>query len=677
MMDRTKGLAIVAFALLLASGPVAEAAFVTPNNALSTSYWAHDGVDTLNLINSSGLSANSPAGTHDNHLTAATMWIAGDGDGGLGGPTGGFPSPPPPVASQEVVFDLGRTHDLTGAYVWNQNQVHPAAPLLYQSRGTKDFDVYVSSDTDPLTATWTPIGSKTLAVAGGTPAEPAQWVPFAASGARLVKFDIQTAHSGAASEWVGLSEVRFEGDATNPGEPLLSVDFGHSSILAAAPTQAGFSPFLETDSPSKTFGAYTVGVSGHQTGLIGGFVTRGALSDSGAFTNAALYDDSIFSNVDGGGPLSFVIDGLVANTPYEIKWYVYDRFDAPQGGITTNTIAATAGSNTAGDTVTAVWDSTVAPTSNDQYAFTGTWSSTDTSLEIDISFVSTTGVDSGNDSYVRASGFEIFQTTPPPPPPVALLLRDDFDSNTPNSYDVNADIARQTGSLAPTPYLQGGGPTSYTHQLQNVFAPDQLLLADWGTVAPDFNFNGANSEGGLLISFDVDPQPGVFPGRDPLDWGAISVGSSQADALTFPQDLTVGFRGNGRMFAFDGPTLLTDLANEPIYTGSPGPGMKHIEIRISGVGDNNPFDGVGDTLIEVFSDVNGFTAPVYSFTKIGGYADNYVSLHGINIAADFDNFEIFQISQPGEIPEPSTFALWCLGVLGLRWYRRRRPCQGQ
>jgi len=477
---------LVLLGVLLASGGVSQAAFVTPVNAWSTSYWARDGVHTLDLINSSGLSVNSPAGTHDNHLTAATMWITGFADGGLGGPIGGFPSPPPPVASQAVVFDLGRAYDLTGTYVWNQNQKHPTAGNLYLSRGTKDFDIYVSSDTDPLTATWTSMGSKTLNVAGGTPAEPAQWAPFAASGARLVKFDIQTAHSGAASEWVGLSEVRFDG--------------------------------LRSDQPAAS-----------------------------------------------------------------------------------------------------------------------------------------------------------------------VLLRDEFDALTGNTYDVNVDITRQMGSLAPKPYLQQGGPTNYRHQLQNPNARNQLLVADAGgggsgAVAPDFNFNQQYSAGGLRISFDIDPQPANYPTREPTYWGAINLGASPTDVLDWVLDggarFSAGFRGNGRMFASDGSTLLTgtDLNKEPIYTSSPGPGMKHIEILLSGVGDDNPFDGVGDTLIEVFGDVNGFSTPVYAYTKIGGYADNYVGLEGYGIAVHLDNFQIEQPSQFVVIPEPATFAIWSLGLLGLGFCgRRRRP----
>jgi len=371
---------LVLFGAFLASSGVAEAALVTPVNAWSTSYWAVSpyACSPNNLVNSSGLSANTPTGTHDNHSFANTMWIAGHLDGGLGGPTGTIGNPPS-VASQAVVFDLGSTYNLTGTYVWNQNQNHPTAP---------------------------PVG-EFYDVAGGTPAEPAQWVPFGGSGVRLVKFDIQSAQSGLANEYVGLSEVRFDGVPTSAGPPresLLSVDFGHSSTLAPAPTQTGFSPFLETDSPSKTFGAYTVSVSGHEVQTFGGFLTRSALSDSGAFTNAALYDDFIFTN--GGGPISFVIDGLAANTPYELTWYVYDRFSDGGGGIYTSQITPTPGSNTTGDTVLAVFNSTAAPTANDQYAFTGTWSSSDTSLEIDISYVSRFGA---NFAVVRANGFEVFE----------------------------------------------------------------------------------------------------------------------------------------------------------------------------------------------------------------------------------------------------------------------------
>ncbi len=198
---------LVLLGAFLASGGEGRAALITPVDVRSTSYWSADNCYPANLINSSGLSANAPTGTHDNHSHANTMWIAGPTNGGLGGPTGS----PPSVASQAVVFDLGHRYDLVGTWVWNQNQVHPSAPTLYQQRGTKDFNLYVSSDTDPLTAAWTPLGGKTLAMAGGTTAEPAQWVPFAANGVRLVKFDIQTAYSGAVNEYVGLGEVRFDG----------------------------------------------------------------------------------------------------------------------------------------------------------------------------------------------------------------------------------------------------------------------------------------------------------------------------------------------------------------------------------------------------------------------------------------------------------------------------------
>src|SRR6185436_8520612 len=56
-----------------------------------------------------------------------------------------------------------------------------------------------------------------------------------------------------------------------------------------------------------------------------------------------------------------------------------------------------------------------------------------------------------------------------------------------------------------------------------------------------------------------------------------------------------------------------------------------------------PFDGAGDTKIEVF--VDGGVAPVYSFTKTGGYADNYINFQSSDIA-DFDNVVITAVNPP-------------------------------
>src|SRR6185295_20143104 len=86
-----------------------------------------------------------------------------------------------------------------------------------------------------------------------------------------------------------------------------------------------------------------------------------------------------------------------------------------------------------------------------------------------------------------------------------LLVRDNFDAATANVNDLNVDLARQTGTLAPLSYSLAVGPAHYGHQLQNVNAPNQLLLADFAnsTVSLNLNFNAARSAGGLKISFDV------------------------------------------------------------------------------------------------------------------------------------------------------------------------------
>src|SRR5215207_4431894 len=94
-------------------------------------------------------------------------------------------------------------------------------------------------------------------------------------------------------------------------------------------------------------------------------------------------------------------------------------------------------------------------------------------------------------------------------PAATTLLVDNFNANTANTTDLNVDLARQSGSLAPLSYSLASGPGHYGHQLQNENAPNQLLVADFpnSTSSLNFNFNGANSIGGLKISFDLDSLP--------------------------------------------------------------------------------------------------------------------------------------------------------------------------
>jgi len=206
---RLDRLAATATVLVLIAGPAVAGETVTPSGVRATSY--DSATLTRNLINGSGLSGAGAVETrvHDADASAGTMWHAGDLDGGLGGPTGA----PPAVDTQAVTFDLGARMTLDGAYVWNHNQES------LTGRGVRDFTILVSSDADPLTATFTSVGSFLLDEACGCPDQGAQFVAFAAANVRLVKFDIDTVHSGLTDEYVGLSEVRFSRlDNVDPGD---------------------------------------------------------------------------------------------------------------------------------------------------------------------------------------------------------------------------------------------------------------------------------------------------------------------------------------------------------------------------------------------------------------------------------------------------------------------------
>ena len=241
-------------------------------------------------------------------------------------------------------------------------------------------------------------------------------------------------------------------------------------------------------------------------------------------------------------------------------------------------------------------------------------------------------------------------------PSGTVLLLDTFNANTANTFDLNVDLARQSGSKAPLNYTMAGGPGLYGHQLQNANAQNQLLVADFpnSTSSLNFNFNGPNSAGGLKISFDLDSVPTLYGGT-PDNWGCINVGASQADQLVNVNGgqthFGILFRAAGTLQAFDGGAVVNPNP-EPVYTTRPPGTTNHIDLIFSDA-DGNPFDGLGSTIIEVF--VNGGALPVWTFTKGGGgYANNYINLQG-SFRAHFDNVSITQLpaNRTPELVNPS------------------------
>lgn len=133
----------------------------------------------------------------------------------------------------EVVFDLGKTVDLTKVFIWNYNAANDT------DRGMRDVLVFVSADSNPATAKFTGIANVSLAEGGTT----AQAFSVQGTDVRLVK--LKNTSNWGNGYAIGLAEVRFESGAVPGKVPFVTITglkdgdtipFGSDFSLAATVT---------------------------------------------------------------------------------------------------------------------------------------------------------------------------------------------------------------------------------------------------------------------------------------------------------------------------------------------------------------------------------------------------------------------------------------------------------
>jgi hypothetical protein len=194
----------------------ANAGLITPTGATASSEYVEGaGVrEAILTINGAGLDPSPGDMLTKSHNEAPRvdlnggMWLNGEGDG----------------TTSVITFDLGGSYEVTDLHVWNYAEYAYGCCSL-TDRGANEVDVYIGDDPNPATFAQKFFFTQAAhTVASTTFSGGADWgndfnVPAvtyilnAPAIGRYVKFNILSGHGG---NQVGLSEVRFSGDAVVP-----------------------------------------------------------------------------------------------------------------------------------------------------------------------------------------------------------------------------------------------------------------------------------------------------------------------------------------------------------------------------------------------------------------------------------------------------------------------------
>jgi len=286
-----------------------------------------------------------------------------------------------------------------------------------------------------------------------------------------------------------------------------------------------------------------------------------------------------------------------------------------------------------------------------------------------------------------------------------LLFSDNFNTTT-YSTDVNNGIGtpgngRTAGKYETATYLQNTeqryyGGSYYSPPIyigEELYSYSDLRMGN-GTTIPyrpfvwlNRNLNGADSVGGLDITFHAYINPTSAPSGSYSSWIALGVGGDAAgsDTTYYPlsgtnaKALTIALRaGTGTKPYKSSPCEIFVWENGASVMITPTPTWSSSAVgdqwhdwlfKIRGVGDNNPFDGSGAVNVKLY--VDGGTTEVFSYTTTSAkvWSNNYVALE-----SDAESKTLIDSWSITQIPEPSALALLGCGLIGLLAYawRRRR-----
>jgi subtilisin-like proprotein convertase family protein len=584
--------------------PVITGTAITPLAVTTTSQWVGptDGVKER-MIDGSGLSGSGSVltQTHDALSSAASMWHAGPDAGGIDPAVPAALGNPPAVNTQAIEFDLGANYDLTGAHIWNFN----GAGVV--GRGVKDVQILVSSSTS---GPFTPLTTTLFDRGTDAPGLEAQIVPLTgATNVRRVRFAIQSAWSGQANEYVGLSEVRFQG-----------------TLVLVAPTV--------TTATQSGVTATSAVLGGNVTADGGASVTERGIVWA-TTTNPTTANNKVAHGTTGTGTFSATVINLPAGTTIYVRAYAINSAGTSYGNeISFMTQAGTWAARqwvndaTAGITANTVWarrfGSADAATVNGVNLAGIASANAYTSTEFDLAVPNFFNNDSNTLTPGGDGSASIAQHFAWGGNPATLTVKGLTVGQTYTLTFLSVGWDQDTGARNIT-FTSGADSLTVN---QNQYGADNGIRIEYNFVAnaATHSFTMAQNDGlsfhlyGLALATG-NPVVNMADYSVTTTGNVIAVtdnkGNGDTLAVSEPAAGSIRFAAPGRSFSVNGGALSAGNSGDLALSGITG-------ITVNAAGGN-------DTLnVEAFS---GTTFP--SLTLNGGTGDDTINLNGdITFAAD-------------------------------------------